>query len=375
MAQPRTPAPASTGAPRRVIGSWRGRFGVAEASASVSFRPVMLVPLSARVSSHASLFSSLRLDNLASLPDGGGHDASGLHRQDHPHYLLAPKLAGSRLRFQLTPSRSDYPAGHGRRPSAVAPEDETFDDPAPLQHPDPPQGGVRAHRSGGGAGLCLRAYGLRLRPYRQRPAGDRVRRSVPPAPPGLRGGPRDLCAQHHRRRRQDQRPRNPRLSRLAVQRGDRKSHRSDGAAVSRGCRRARGLASHTRAARNRAHRQDAADDRAPRRPRRGLRGRGSRAVFALGDGRAARRATLRFARPPLARRNAGRRARRRRPLQARPDGLRAVEAVEAERARLAEPGRHRNARPPGLAHRVLGHVDGEAAWSRSAADCSATTPP
>ena len=111
------------------------------------------------------------------------------HRQDHPHYLLAPKLAGSRLRFQLTPSRSDYPAGHGRRPSAVAPEDETFDDAAPLQHPDPPQGGVRADRSGGGACLCLRAYGLRLRPYRQRPAGDRVRRSVPPAPPGLRGGP------------------------------------------------------------------------------------------------------------------------------------------------------------------------------------------
>ena len=49
------------------------------------------------------------------------------------------------------------------------------------------------------------------------------------------------------------------------------------------------------------------------------------------------RAALRRARPPFARRDAGRRARRRRALQARPDGLRAVEAVEAERAELAEP--------------------------------------
>ena len=38
-----------------------------------------------------------------------------------------------------------------------------------------------------------------------------------------------------------------------------------------------------------------------------------------------------------------------------------MEAVEAERAELAEPGRHRRAGPPRLAHRVLGHVDGEAA--------------
>ncbi len=38
-----------------------------------------------------------------------------------------------------------------------------------------------------------------------------------------------------------------------------------------------------------------------------------------------------------------------------------VEAVEAGRAELAEPGRDRRAGPPRLAHRVLGHVDGEAA--------------
>ena len=72
-------------------------------------------------------------------------------------------------------------------------------------------------------------------------------------------------------------------------------------------------------------------------------------------------AALRDARASLARRDAGRRAGRRRALQARPDGLRVVEAVEAERAGLAEPGRDRRAGPARLAYRVLGHVDGDAA--------------
>ena len=108
-------------------------------------------------------------------------------------------------------------------------------------------------------------------------------------------------------------------------------------------------------------RENARHDRAARRSRRRLCRRGSRAVLALGDGHVARRAALRRARAPLARRDAGRRARRRRPLQARPDGLRAVEAVEAQRAGLAEPGRHRCARAPGLAYRMLGDVDGDAA--------------
>jgi hypothetical protein len=51
--------------------------------------------------------------------------------------------------------------------------------------------------------------------------------------------PRHLCAQHHRRRRQDQRPRAARLSRSAAERGDRKSHREDRRPVSQGRRRAR----------------------------------------------------------------------------------------------------------------------------------------
>ncbi len=183
----------------------------------------------------------------------------------------------------------------------------------------------------------------------------------PPAAPGLRAGACDLRPQRHRRRRQDQRARGARLSRPAVQRGDRQGHRGDGAPVPRGRRGARLPAARRRAARDRPHRADAGADRAPRRPRRRLRRRGPRAVLARGDGRAARRAALRLARPPLARRDAGRRPRRRRPLQARPDGFRPVEAVEAERAELAEPGRDRRARPPRLAHRMLGDVDGEAA--------------
>ena len=100
-----------------------------------------------------------------------------------------------------------------------------------------------------------------------------------------------------------------------------------------------------RAARHRIYRHDAGDDRAARRPRRRLCRRGSRAVLAQRDGCAALGAALRDARSPLARRDAGRRARRRRALQARSDGLRLMEAIEAQRAGwpspagIAAPGR------------------------------------
>src|SRR5690606_24155074 len=58
---------------------------------------------------------------------------------------------------------------------------------------------------------------------------------------------------------------------------------------------------------------------------------------------------------PLDRRDAGGRARRRRALQARPDGLRAVEAVEARGAGVAVARRYCGARSSRLAHRMLGH--------------------
>ena len=57
-----------------------------------------------------------------------------------------------------------------------------------------------------------------------------------------------------------------------------------------------------------------------------------------------------------ARRDDRRRARRCRALQARSDGLRAVEAVEAGRAGVAVAVRHRDAGPARLAHRMLGDV-------------------
>jgi hypothetical protein len=77
------------------------------------------------------------------------------------------------------------------------------------------------------AHVCLRADGLRLRPYRQRAAGHRVRRAVPAAAPSLRRRSRHLCPQHHRRRRQDQRARRARFSRPAAERGDPQGHRED----------------------------------------------------------------------------------------------------------------------------------------------------
>ncbi len=62
----------------------------------------------------------------------------------------------------------------------------------------------------------------------------------------------------------------------------------------------------------------------------------------------------------LSKRSAERHDRRRacggRALQARPDGFRAVEAVEGRRAVLAVAGRHQDAGAPGLAHRMFRHV-------------------
>jgi hypothetical protein len=54
-------------------------------------------------------------------------------------------------------------------------------DASPLQHIDAAQGDVRADRPQCGQALRLRSDRLRLRPYRQRQAGHRVRRAVPPA--------------------------------------------------------------------------------------------------------------------------------------------------------------------------------------------------
>ena len=86
------------------------------------------------------------------------------------------------------------------------------------------EAGVPPARSGQCAHVCVRADGLRLRPYRQCAPGDRVRRAVPPAAPSLRRRPRHLRPQHHRRRRQDQRARGGGIS--ASCRSTRRSARS-----------------------------------------------------------------------------------------------------------------------------------------------------
>ncbi len=61
------------------------------------------------------------LDIRLRLPDGSSHDARVPHRPDWHHYLLASRWLARVSVFQK-PSRSDHPAGHGRR---CAPSPET----------------------------------------------------------------------------------------------------------------------------------------------------------------------------------------------------------------------------------------------------------
>ena len=181
------------------------------------------------------------------------------------------------------------------------------------------------------AHVCVRADGLRLRPYRQCAAGDRVRRAVPAAAPPLRRRPRHLCPQHHRRRRQDQRA------------GGRARHRDPRRSPKRPTRNfkedvaALGCLPPTVEPRATEHIEEmkALIER----------------LVASGHAYVAEEhvlferavdAGLRQALEALARRDDRRRPRRGRALQARPDGLRAVEAVESRASR-------RGRRPPGIA--------------------------
>ena len=136
----------------------------------------------------------------------------------------------------------------------------------------------------------------------------------------------------------------------AAERGiaDPRTDRGDLRELPRGRGGARLPAADGRAARDRAHRGDEDADRAAGRLGQRLRGRGARAVQRALD------AGLRQALEALARRDGRGRARRCRALQARRHGLRAVEALEGGRARLAVARRHQDAGPSRLAHRVLG---------------------
>src|SRR5471030_1208581 len=66
-----------------------------------------------------------------------------------------------------------------------------------LRYVDQGEAAIRAARSEQRAHVCLRTDGLRLRAYRQRAPGDRVRRAVPAAAASLWRRPRYLCPQHH----------------------------------------------------------------------------------------------------------------------------------------------------------------------------------
>ena len=109
------------------------------------------------------------------------------------------------------------------------------------------------------------------------------------------------------------------------------------------------LAADRRAARDRAYRADESADRAPGKKRPRLCRRRQCAVQRAVD------AGLRQAFEAAAGRDDRRRAGRGRALQERSNRFRAVEAVKAGRAKLAVAGRHQDAGPARLAHRVLGH--------------------
>ncbi len=121
-------------------------------------------------------------------------------------------------------------------------------------------------------------------------------------------------------------------------RADPRADRAHGQAVPRRHRGAGRAAPHGRAARDRAHQGDEGADQGAGRQRPRLCRPGPRAV------RRAVHARLRETVEPLARGDGGRRARRSRPLQEGPDGLRALEAVERGRAVVALAVRHREAR-------------------------------
>ena len=221
-------------------------------------------------------------------------------------------------------------------------------EPASLQQPDPTGRTVRSARPDLSDDVRLRADGLQLRAHRQRPRPGGVRGARRAAASPLR--PTALCAQHHRRRRQDQR------GGQGTRYADLHHYRQVRGRVSRRHGRAgrerRFRAGH-RAVRDRAHPADDRDDPAPDRRRPRLRCRRPRAV---------RGGHLRRLRQAVAPRPGGhdrRCPRRSRAVQAQPRRFRAVETLHRRPARL---GIAVECRPSGLAYRMLG--DGRSASGR-----------
>ena len=234
-----------------------------------------------------------------------------------------------------------------------------------LRYADAREAGFQAARSDQRAHVCMRADGLRLRPYRQCAAGDRVRRAVPAAAAHLRREHVTLRPQHHRRRRQDQRARAEESGLPSTTRSARTA--TTDRQLSRRRRRARLPAADRRAARHRAYRRDAYADRPAGRVRQRLCRRRQCAVFG------AVRFRLRPAVQAPARRNDRRRARRGRALQKDPrDFVRG-----SRRSRANRPGRHppvsrRRAGPAGTsnARRCRGNISARCSTFTAAASIS-----
>ena len=184
--------------------------------------------------------------------------------------------------------------------------------------------------------------GDRVRPLPRRPRADAGGLRRDHALSALCGVSRDVRAELHGHRRQDHPARQPGGG--PRPRGVGALHRG----LPRGHGRARRAAAGRRAEGHRARPRDDRADRAPGGPRLRLRG-GRRRVL-----RGAAVPRLRQAVGQEPRRAAGRRARRGRRAQAGSARLRAVEGRQAGRALVGEPV---GPRPPGLAHRVLGHVE------------------
>ena len=201
---------------------------------------------------------------------------------------------------------------------------ESVVDVAALQHADAEEGGVRAARPDERAHVCLRPDGLRLRPYRQRAAGHRVRRAVPAAAPTYGEihvtyvrNITDVDDKIMRARRAE----NKRADRRADRTHRRRRIHDDMAALG-------ALPPDVEPRATESHPADGRDDRDADRARQCLCGRRPCAV------QRAIEARLRQAVRPLARRDDRRRPRRRGALQEGPDGFRAVEAEHAGPAGL-----------------------------------------
>ena len=204
------------------------------------------------------------LDGTARRSHNGRHERPFRNLRHLPgDYSLASQLAAavfSQIRDQRTPGQQVQERRSVRGTQAV-------------RYADTRKAGVRPARSRARAHVCLRPDGLRLRPYRQCPAGHRVRRAVPAAAPSLRRATHVTYVRNIT-------DVDDKINARAAERGIAIRELTEGhlRELQGGRGGARLPAADRRAARDRAHRGDEDADRAADRVRPRLCGRGARAV-------------------------------------------------------------------------------------------------